>query len=51
MIGEFPFTPLPTISVELKSKVINLPGIGDIKAQIWDTAGQEKYKSISTKYF
>ena len=39
-----------TVGVEFGSKLFDLNG-HKIKAQIWDTAGQEKYKSITGAYF
>ncbi len=47
--GFFPTTPLPTIAVEFATKIIQLKEGGYVKAQIWDTAGQEKYKSITSQ--
>lgn len=47
--GVFPTTPLPTIAVELGTKIIQLKEGGYVKAQLWDTAGQEKYKSITSQ--
>ncbi len=46
--GIFPNSPLPTIAIEFATKIIQLKEGGYIKAQIWDTAGQEKYKSITS---
>lgn len=45
--GMFVSSPLPTIAVELKTKVITLRDGSKVKAQIWDTAGMEKYKSVT----
>ena len=39
-----------TIGVEFNSKTFNHEG-HKIKAQIWDTAGQEKYKSMASTYY
>jgi Rab family protein len=47
----FPESPLPTIAIEFATKLIKIKEGGYIKAQIWDTAGQEKYKSISRQYY
>ena len=47
---EFPESPLPTIAIEFATKIIKIKEGGYVKAQIWDTAGQEKYKSL-TKLF
>lgn len=44
-----------TIGVEFLSKTITLRGGDgrdyDIKAQIWDTAGQEKYRAITSAFY
>ena len=48
---EFPESPLPTIAIEFATKIIKIKEGGYVKAQIWDTAGQEKYKSITGAYF
>jgi len=45
--GQFLTSPLPTIAVELKTKLITLNDGTTVKAQIWDTAGMEKYKSVT----
>ena len=42
----------PTIGVDYQSKIIILPkSKHKIQIQFWDTAGQEKYRSISKIYF
>lgn len=46
--GTFPTSPLPTIAIEFATKIIQLKEGGYVKSQIWDTAGQEKYKSITS---
>jgi small GTP-binding protein len=46
--GVFPTSSLPTIAVEFATKTIVVKDKYSIKAQIWDTAGQEKYKSITS---
>lgn len=40
----------PTIGLEFRSKIIVLKD-KRIKLQIWDTSGQEKYKSFTTSYY
>ena len=40
----------PTIGLENKSKTIDIRGL-KAKLQIWDTAGQEKFNSLSKQYF
>jgi len=41
---------LKTIGVEFGSRIVKL-GNQNIKFQIWDTAGQESYKSITRSYY
>ena len=48
---QFPDSPFPTIGIEFTTKVIKLHNGELIKAQIWDTAGQEKYKSITSHHY
>ena len=48
--GQFMESSKATIGVEFHSKIFNHEG-HKINAQMWDTAGQEKYKSISASYF
>ena len=38
----------PTIGVEFATKTINLKNDACVKAQIWDTAGQEKYRAMTS---
>lgn len=40
-----------TIGVDYGSKLIHMNEFGDVKLQIWDTAGQEMYRSIVQTYF
>ena len=37
----------PTIGVEFATKIVALKNNVFIKAQVWDTAGQEKYKAMT----
>ena len=48
--GIFPVSPVPTIAIEFATKIVQIKEGGYIKAQIWDTAGQEKYRAL-TKMF
>lgn len=47
-------THTPTIGVDFRSKVIEVPLKGDkrrIKLQLWDTAGQERFRTLTDTYF
>ena len=48
---EFPESPLPTIAIECTTKILKMRNGDKIKMQIWDTAGQEKYKSITSHHY
>lgn len=39
----------PTIGVDFKTKYINVDG-QQVKLQLWDTAGQEKFRSLTKAY-
>lgn len=39
-----------TIGVEFGSKILNVAG-KNVKLQVWDTAGQESFKSITRGYY
>lgn len=51
--GSFTENTPSTIGASFMSKVINLPGEDpvDVKLNIWDTAGQEKYRSLAALYY
>ena len=49
--GIFPVAPAPTIAIELATKIIQIKEGGYIKAQIWDSAGQERYKAIVAGHY
>lgn len=51
LTGIFPISPLPTLATEFATKVIQIDDGGYIKAQIWDTAGEEKYRSITYHHY
>lgn len=40
----------PTLGIEYSSKTIPVDARHTVKAQIWDTAGQEQFRSVTTKY-
>ena len=48
--GDFITNPETTIGVEFMTKMIDIDG-NQIKLQIWDTAGQEKYRSVGKAYY
>ena len=48
---EFPESPLPTIAIEFATKIIKIKEGEYVKVQIWDTASQEKYKSITSHHY
>jgi Ras-related protein Rab-11A len=48
--NKYDFSQRPTIGMDFVSKDVTLEG-KKIKIQFWDTAGQEKYKSIANSYF
>jgi len=41
----------PTIGLDLSTHVLVLDNGTTVKAHIWDTAGQEKYRSMASTYF
>ncbi|MBW0533147.1 hypothetical protein O181_072862 [Austropuccinia psidii MF-1] len=41
----------PTIGVEFGASLISLPNGKIVKAQVWDTAGQESFRSITRSYY
>ena len=48
--GDFIDNPETTIGVEFITKIFEIEG-SQIKLQIWDTAGQEKYRSVGKAYY
>ena len=42
---------ISTIGVDYKTKIIERENLESIKLQIWDTAGQDKFRSITKNYF
>lgn len=49
--GQLPHAIIPTIGIEFATKTVTLRDGGMIKTQIWDTAGQEKYRSITSAHY
>mmetsp|Transcript_130714 Transcript_130714/g.378176 ORF Transcript_130714/g.378176 Transcript_130714/m.378176 type:complete len:221 (-) Transcript_130714:16-678(-) len=50
MRDELPKAPAATIGVEFATRTVRLP-VGSVKAQIWDTAGQEAYRAITRAHY
>lgn len=48
--GEFDSTIIATIGIDYRAKDVEING-QKIKLQIWDTIGQEKYRSLAPQYF
>ncbi|RMZ93796.1 ras-related Rab-11B isoform X2, partial [Brachionus plicatilis] len=48
--NEFQFETHPTIGIDFTTKTVELDS-KCIKVQIWDTAGQDRFKSISTAFY
>ena len=52
VFGKFEHDSQPTQSVGFMSKKIEVPSLAmSIKFEIWDTAGQEKFKSLAPLYY
>merc|ERR1711862_629598 len=49
--GTLPKAPTATIGVEFATRTIPLAIGGTVKAQIWDTAGQEGYRAITSSHY
>ncbi|KAF4369570.1 hypothetical protein F8388_019439 [Cannabis sativa] len=48
--NQFDPTSKATIGVEFQTQVVDIDG-KEIKAQIWDTAGQECFKAVTSAYY
>lgn len=48
---EPPQRPMSTIGVEFATLAVSLRDGSKVKAQIWDTAGQEKYRAITSAHY
>ena len=48
--NKFSFTYLSTIGLDFKQKTVTLPNNKEVKIRIFDTAGQERFKSIAVNY-
>ncbi|KAH0788996.1 small GTP-binding protein [Histomonas meleagridis] len=47
---KFKLNPTATIGAAFQTQILETPN-GSVKLQIWDTAGQEKYRSLAPMYF
>ncbi len=47
--GRKPIAANPTIGVQFTSKTLVLPDNRRIRAQIWDTAGQEQFRAVTMR--
>ena len=48
--NNFDYNFVSTLGVDFRKKIINING-EDIRLKIWDTAGQEKFRSIQKQYY
>ena len=51
LFDKFDSESMPTLGSSTKSREVEVPGEGSIKLALWDTAGQEKFKSLTRMYF
>eukprot|EP00353_Schmidingerella_taraikaensis_P008419 CAMPEP_0185571182 /NCGR_PEP_ID=MMETSP0434-20130131/3252_1 /TAXON_ID=626734 ORGANISM="Favella taraikaensis, Strain Fe Narragansett Bay" /NCGR_SAMPLE_ID=MMETSP0434 /ASSEMBLY_ACC=CAM_ASM_000379 /LENGTH=224 /DNA_ID=CAMNT_0028186491 /DNA_START=8 /DNA_END=681 /DNA_ORIENTATION=- len=49
--NQLPKTQGPTIGVEFATKNVTMKDGATVKAQLWDTAGQEKYRAITVAHY
>jgi small GTP-binding protein len=48
---DFSLGHMPTIGIEYKQKVLNLNNNKSVKIQLWDTAGHERFRTITPVYY
>lgn len=48
--NQYPKSHMPTIGVDYKSKIMKFDETS-VKLQIWDTSGQERFKTITSSYY
>ena len=51
MKGDFPKNTNPTIGIEFATKDVTMKDGVTVKAQLWDTAGTEKYRAITQAHY
>ena len=49
--NEFPEDPNPTLGASFEIFHFNLQGNRKVDIQMWDTSGEEKFKSVTLTYF
>ncbi len=49
--GKFPSSPKPTVGAAYFQKNFAFPDESILKLHIWDTAGQEKFRSLAPLYY
>eukprot|EP00118_Oscarella_pearsei_P004536 m.19599 g.19599 ORF g.19599 m.19599 type:complete len:222 (+) comp27867_c0_seq1:47-712(+) len=48
--NEFTFQTMTTIGIDFQSKVVTVDGVR-VRLKVWDTAGQEKFRTITRMHF
>ncbi|KAF2364824.1 Small GTP-binding protein domain [Trinorchestia longiramus] len=43
-------TYISTVGIDFKQKIVNLDGV-PVRLQIWDTAGEERFRTLTTAYY
>ena len=51
LYDKFDSESMPTIGSSMQSRQVEVPGEGTLKLTLWDTAGQEKFRSLARMYF
>lgn len=49
--SQLPENPAHTIGVEFYTKIIPTKSSGSVKLQLWDTAGEERYRAITKSHY
>jgi Rab family protein len=49
--SELPENPAHTIGVEFSTKIVPTKSGGSVKLQLWDTAGEERYRGITKSHY
>ena len=51
LFNKFDEEQMPSMGAQSKPHLVTVPNEGQIKLTIWDTAGQEKFRSLTRMYF